>query len=222
MLRSLNKDEEFVFKHPFRCYVAGPSCCGKTELLQKILLNIHNLVDKPIERIVFCYSEWQKKYEIFNYLSPKVEMIQGIVKLEDFDEKTNNLLILDDLMNECKNSIEILYLFNVKSHHRNISVFLVTQNIFTMGKCTRDLNLNSSCMIIFKNWRDVTQINFLARQMFPKKSKDFLQIFEDACVSNDGYGYVFLDLNPNTKYDMRIQGNIIEENGRPRIIYLLD
>ena len=65
-------------------------------------------------------------------------------------------------------------------------------------------------MIIFKNWRDVTQINFLARQMFLKKSKD-LQIFEDACVSNDGYGYVFLDLNPNTKYDMRIQGNIIEE-----------
>jgi hypothetical protein len=54
MLRSLNKDEEFVFKHPFRCYVAGPSCCGKTELLQKILINIHNLVDKPIERIVFC------------------------------------------------------------------------------------------------------------------------------------------------------------------------
>ena len=58
--------------------------------------------------------------------------------------------------------------------------------------------------------------------MFPKKSKDFLQIFEDACVSNDGYGYVFLDLNPNTKYDMRIQGNIIEEKDRPRIIYLLD
>jgi hypothetical protein len=77
-------------------------------------------------------------------------------------------------------------------------------------------------MIIFKNWRDVTQINFLARQMFPKKSKDFLQIFEDACSFNDGYGYVFLDLNPNTKYDMRIQGNIIEEKDRPRIIYLLD
>jgi len=222
MLRSLNKNEEYVFKHPFRCYVAGPSCCGKTELLQKILLNLNNLVDKPIERIVFCYSEWQKKYEIFNYLSPKVEMIQGIVKLDDFDEKTNNLLILDDLMNDCKNSMEILELFNVKSHHRNISVFLVSQNIFTKGRCTRDLNLNSSCMIIFKNWRDVTQINFLARQMFPKKSKDFLQIFDDSCASNDGYGYVFLDLNPNTKYDMRIQGNIIEEKDRPRIIYLLD
>jgi hypothetical protein len=82
MLRSLNKNEEFVFKHPFRCYVAGPSCCGKTELLQKVLLNVNNLVDKPIERIVFCYSEWQKKYEIFNYLTPKVEMIQGIVKLD--------------------------------------------------------------------------------------------------------------------------------------------
>jgi hypothetical protein len=49
-----------------------------------------------------------------------------------------------------------------------------------------------------------------------------LRIFEDANSSNNGYGYVFLDLNPKTSPDFRIQGNIIEEKDRPRIIYKLD
>jgi hypothetical protein len=58
--------------------------------------------------------------------------------------------------------------------------------------------------------------------MFPSKSKDFLKVFDDATLSNNGYGYVLLDLNPNTSSDLRIQGNIIEEENKPRIIYKLD
>ena len=77
-------------------------------------------------------------------------------------------------------------------------------------------------MILFKNLRDVTQINNLSRQMFPKKSKDFMQVFDDATSANNGFGYVLLDLNPNTMTDMRIQGNIIHEKEKPRIIYKLD
>lgn len=222
MLRILKEKEAYVFQHPFRCYIAGPSCCGKTELVQKILLNLNNLVDQPIDRIVFCYSEWQEKYETIKYMDRPIEFVQGLVKLEDFDNSINNLLILDDLMIECKENLDILNLFTVKSHHRNISVFLVTQNIFTKGKCTRDLNLNSSYMIIFKNRRDVTQISILARQMFPGKTKDFLQIFNDATSSDNGHGYIFLDLNPNISEDMRIQGNIIQEENKPRIVYLLN
>jgi hypothetical protein len=77
-------------------------------------------------------------------------------------------------------------------------------------------------MILFKNLRDQTQINVLSRQMFPGKSKDFLRIYEDADSSNNGHGYDFLELNPNTSPDFRIQGNIIEEKDRTRIIYKLD
>jgi hypothetical protein len=222
MIRILNKEEEYVFKHPFRCYIAGPSCCGKTELLQKILINLSTLIDKPIEKITFCYSVWQNKYEILKYLNIPIEFHLGLIKATEFDSSINNLLILDDLMQECKDSIEIYNLFSVDSHHRNISVFLVSQNIYTKGKCTRDLNLNSSYMILFKNLRDVTQINNLSRQMFPKRSKEFMQVFEDATSAENGYGYLLLDLNPNTMSDMRIQGNFIEEKEKPRIIYKLD
>ena len=58
--------------------------------------------------------------------------------------------------------------------------------------------------------------------MFPKKSKDFRQVFDDATSANNGFGYVLLDLNPNTMTDMRIQGNIIHEKEKQRIIYKLD
>jgi hypothetical protein len=220
MLRLLKDKEVFVFQHPFRCYISGPSCCGKTELLQKILLNYNSLINKPIDRIVFCYSVWQEKYDLLKYLP--IEFNKGLKKSEEFDPQMNNLLILDDLMQSCKDSMDIFNLFSVDSHHRNISVFLVSQNIYTKGKCTRDLNLNSSYIILFKNLRDQTQINVLARQMFPGKAKEFLKIIEDANLSDNGYGYVFLDLNPNTSPDFRIQGNIIEEKDRPRIIYKLD
>ena len=222
MLRVLKEREYYVIQHPFRAFVAGPSCCGKTELIQNILQNLNTLVDKQIDRIVLCYNEWQDKYEILKYMERPIEFVQGTVNINDFDNSINNLIILDDLMSKCKESSDILDLFTIKSHHRNISVFLVTQNIFIKGKWTRDLNLNSSYMIIFRNIRDVTQISTLARQMFPGKTKDFLRVFDDATSADDDHGYVFLDLNPGVSQDLRIQGNIIEKPDRPRIVYVLD
>jgi hypothetical protein len=176
MLRLLKDQEVFVFQHPFRCYISGPSCCGKTELLQKILLNYNSLINKPIDRIVFCYSVWQEKYDLLKYLP--IEFNQGLKKSEEFDPQMNNLLILDDLMQSCKDSMDIFNLFSVDSHHRNISVFLVSQNIYTKGKCTRDLNLNSSYIILFKNLRDQTQTKHkcISATNVPGKSK---RIFED-------------------------------------------
>jgi hypothetical protein len=132
------------------------------------LINFNTLINKSIDSKVFCYSVWQEKYELLKYLTIPIEFNQGLIKPEEFDPSINNLLILDDLMQSCKDSMEIYNLFSVDSHHRNISVFLVSQNIFTKGKCTRDLNLNSSYVILFKNLRDQTQINVLSRKCLIK------------------------------------------------------
>ena len=64
----LNEYENYVFHHPFTCYIAGPTSSGKTVLLQKILLNKNILFDKIPNRIVFCYKIWQPAYEIFKLL----------------------------------------------------------------------------------------------------------------------------------------------------------
>ena len=54
----------FVFKHPFTCLIVGPSGCGKTKLLTSILENKEMLVDNKIDKIIFCYKEYQPSYDL--------------------------------------------------------------------------------------------------------------------------------------------------------------
>ena len=177
------------------------------------LLNQHKLINRPIEKIVICYKTMQTAYEVFKYLTNDVEFCEGLIDIKKFDATKNNLLIIDDLMEQCKDNNEILNLFTVASHRRNISVFLVSQNIYTKGKFTRDINLNSSNMILFKNPRDSVQISILARQMFPNRSKAFMEAFMDAV---ENYRYIFLDFDLETSDKLRIQTNIVDDK---RIIY---
>ena len=155
------------FQHPFTCVISGPTGCGKTHLLLTILEKSIDLIIPTPERIIYCYSIWQ---DVFDKLKDKVEFHKGIFDFEEVDPSTVNLIIFDDLMSESDN-ISIQNLFTKGSHHLNISVFLLTQNLFNKGKFSRTINLNSQYTIIFDNPRDRSQIRYLARQMFPHNSK---------------------------------------------------
>ena len=87
------------------------------------------MINKPIDRIVFCYKTMQLGYDVFKYLPIHVEFVEGLIDTNIFDPTINNLLIIDDLMERCKDNNDILNLFTVDSHHKNISVILVSQNI---------------------------------------------------------------------------------------------
>ena len=88
------------------------------------------------------------------------------------------------------------------------------------GACARDINLNSTNLIIFNNPRDRQQIRVLGQQMFPKKSLGFMEIFDDAIKQQDGHGYLFLDFKQQTQERMRTQTGIIP--GDERIIYTIN
>lgn len=204
-----------IFIHPFTCTVAGPTQSGKTWLLKKILLQNILLFDKPPDNIIYCYSVWQNNYESFYEITPKIKFNQGLPDIDDLNSIENNLIILDDLMRECEEDKSIQKLFTIDSHHRNISVFFITQNIFSKGKFTRTLNLNSHYLILFNNPRDKLQINVLARQMFPNKVNFLMEAYDDA--ASKPHGYLFIDLKQSTENRNRIQSGItIDED---RIIY---
>jgi len=72
------------------------------------------------------------------------------------------LIILDDLLNEVY-SKDVCDLFIKGSHHRNISVILITQNLFHQGRFCRDISLNAKYSVALKTsetrvnlytWRD--------------------------------------------------------------------
>ena len=189
--------------------------CGKTYLLNEILKNKHVLINPTPQRIIICYKAWQNFYDEFKRLVPNIEFHEGIFEIDNLNQNMTNLIVFDDLMEECLSSSSVMNLFTVGSHHKNTSVFFISQNIFSKGKFARDISLNTNYLIIFLNPRDQLQFQVLARQMFPSNTKFLIDSFEDA--TKKPHGYLFLDLKQTTEFRNRIQSGILPN--QLRVIY---
>lgn len=200
-----------LFAHPFTCIVSGPSKSGKTMLVLSILKDLPRYVDTPIEKIIFCYSEFQDAFDKLR----GIEFHKGIVDTDSYDANQSKLVIIDDMMDECLDSKVVSDLFTKGSHHKNLSVIFMTQNIFAKGKFSRTISLNSQYLILFKNPRDQAQIRHLAQQMYPGKFKFLVEAYNDA--TEKAHGYLFIDNHQATENDIRIQSNIL---GTARIVYV--
>ena len=217
--------DSFKFKHPFTCMIAGPTQSGKTTILQKFLSECDNgLVEPKPDCIYYCYSRWQKAYDDIrknrNFSNSGHKSLiyfqEGLPDIGQFNSFKNNILILDDLMGECGKDKNILNIFTTDSHHMNISVIFLTQNIFSQERYSRTISLNCQYLILTKNPRDKLQLIILAKQMFPASTKFFAEAYEDA-VTKKNFGYLLIDLNQITNDENRVQTGIF--NNEERIIY---
>jgi len=96
--------------------------------------------------------------------------------------------------------------FTKISHHRNVSVVYLTQNVFDKNKYARMISLNAHCLVLFKNPRDATQFATLARQMYPNASKFAIEAYKDA--TSAPYGYLLIDLKPEQDERCRLRTNV--------------
>lgn len=187
-------------KHPFTATVAGPTGCGKTIFIFRLVETAQKMIDPPPTKIVYCYGEYQSIFA--NY--PDVEFNNGLPDMSQFDGSERVLLVIDDLMEQTNNMIENI--FTKMSHHRNISVVYIAQNLFPKNKHARTISLNSHYMILFKNPRDAGQFAVFARQMYPSGSKFAVEAFKDA--TEVPYGYLLIDLKPDTDEKYRLRTGI--------------
>ena len=209
--------DSVVFRHPFTCCIAGPTGCGKTKFLHDVLMYKDDLISQTPDIIIYCYKEWQPIYDQFKSVNKNIIFIEGLININDYDKEANKIIIFDDLMKECLESIHVMNIFTVGSHHYNSSVFFLTQNIYSKGKFSRDISLNTHYLILFKNPRDKLQISFLARQMYPGKSKFLIEAYDDS--TEKPYGYLFIDMRQETLTKNRIQTDILPN--QKKIIYTL-
>ena len=193
-------------KHAFTCTVAGPTSSGKTWFVFRLIKHATIMIYPPPEKIVYCYGEFQPVYADF----PEVEFHEGLPDVSQFDGRKRDLLIVDDLMNEADQNV--CDLFTKLSHHRNVSVVFISQNLFHKNKNIRTMNLNTHYIILFKNPRDAGQVATLARQMYPRKSKFVVEAYEDA--TKEPYGYLLIDLKPDTDEKYRIRTKIFPDDER--------
>ena len=115
--------------------------------------------------------------------------------------------MIDDQLQEASNNNQIMNLFTKGSHHRNLSVIYLLQNMFHQGKINRTVSLNCQYPVLFRNPRDKMQIMTLAKQMSPRNTQQFLQTYEDALKRP--YGYLFVDLKPSTPDHCRLRNNVL-------------
>jgi len=107
-------------------------------------------------------------------------------------------------------------LFTKGSHHRNVSVVYLAQNLFPKNKFARTISLNAHYMVLFKNPRYATQFANLARQMYPHKSQFAVEAYKDA--TREPYSYLLIDLRPEHDDDLRLQTNIFP--GETHYVYV--
>jgi hypothetical protein len=136
---------------------------------------------------------------------PGIEFNQGIPEDIDnadyLDVSQRNLIVLDDLMAQSGKDKRIADLFAKGSHHRNLSIIYIVQNIFHQGKEMRNIScLNAHFIVLFKSPRDKQQISMLARQITPGS-------YEDA--TSRPHGYLMLDLKPTTDDQQRLKTNVL-------------
>jgi len=190
----MDKIKHLQLKHPFTCVISGPTGSGKTLLVQRILKHrkhlIHRDSHKPL-KILWAYGQFQKAY-----LNLQCEYFEGVPKKDDLLKRKPDILVLDDLMQEIKNNPDVMNLFTTYSHHLNMSVIFIVQNLFFSSPTMRTISLNAQYMFLMKNPRDKSQISCLARQIYPGKTPYFIEAYQDA--TSRPFSYLKIDLTPDT------------------------
>ena len=107
---------------------------------------------------------------------PGTEFNQGIP--EDIDESDNldvsqrNLIVLDDLMAQSAKDKRIADLFTKGSHHRNLSVIYIVQDVFHQGKEMRNIRLNVHYIVLFKSPRIDNKFLYLQDKSIPVRYRN--------------------------------------------------
>ena len=199
------------FKFPFTACLSAGTKCGKTEWAKKFIHNADTLIDPSPEHIYWAYGEWQDGYKDIENL-PNITFVEGVPDLALFkdDKQTRKLLVCDDLMQSYghRHKDELNDLFCKGSHHWNLSILNILQNLFYNNM--RTARVNSHYIILMKNPSDKLQLMTLANQIFPKQQKFMLEAYKDACL--EPFGYLLLDLEPSTSDDLRIRSKIFPDD----------
>lgn len=160
--------------------------------------------------------------------TPARDSFSGDIDIEFFDKLPDTfgnteqpeplLIVIDDFMDVAVNHLAVSQLFTRTSHHDGISVILLTQNIYNQGKYSRNISLNATYYVIFRNLRDQIQINKFLQQVCGGSAKAIQNVFHDA-VDNKPHSYLFIDFSQKGRDLLRLRANLFARNSEPIVIY---
>lgn len=203
-------EKDIKIPTPFRMSLIGASGSGKTSFILKLIEYEERMLDVPCSKILYFYTVSQPKVDALKN-NRKVFLYEGydhdLVLAQN--SKAHTLVIIDDHMTENIYK-DLAELFAIHSRHRNISVAFLTQSAYFKGadasKYNREILINSSHTVLFRNMRDRHGIVNIGRAAFPTKMKFYMSCVDDAM--KDPYGYLFIAANAEVLNHLRLRTNI--------------
>lgn len=192
-------DGRFEFGHSIK--VAGPTQCGKTVTLCKLLCNKHHFTPCPPKRIMWvvgskvrdevteikirsCYPNSKFLYDV-----PDNETLPDLVEPYDF-------WVFDDASKELEKHSEFTNMFTKTTHHKPCMLAYLTQNPYEKSGDAVTRSRNCSYTILFRNKNDVRIVKTLGSQLTQSRHV-FTNIF-DAATKNKNHACLLIDNRPNT------------------------
>jgi hypothetical protein len=199
-----------MFKHPFTMIISGSTGSGKTEWLMKFLRQLDLLIGE-ITHVLYCYGELNRNIIALEKMGSdgkavKFTVHNGVPSEEDvrnLARKEKLLLVLDDLLVNLKSQY-LDTVFTRGSHNWGVSVILVTQHMF--NKELKTARNNTHYLVLMRNPAGELQVRNLATQLFPNRSKYFLEAYKDA--TKEQFSYLVIDMHPSTEDILRLKTHI--------------
>ena len=200
--------------------ISGQTGSGKTEWVYRFLKHLKHMYSRdPPAHILYCYGIDQPLFDKMTQELPHFTARKGLPTPDEIDdytkERQHKLIVIDDLMHEVIENKDWQCMFSRGTHHRCVSIILITQNLFPQGKHARTIALNTWYMVLMKNLRDMSQVNVLGRQLYPGKTKGFMEAYQDALTQ----GYLVLDMSPHADDRYRLRTRVFP--GEDPIVYQL-
>ena len=197
----------------------GATGSGKTTWVFTLLRNLNKMFEDAPKLVLYCYGVYQSLYDDMKSQCPFITFHEGLPSsdtIKAFATGQHRMIILDDLLNDVVQSRDMEKLFVLGSHHSHLTVLFLSQNMYQQGRCARTIALNTTYLILFKNYRDTSQLVTLGKQLVPGHHGVLIEAYKDA-TSTSRYGYLVIDMSPHTEDRFRWRTRIFP--GEDPIIY---
>lgn len=107
------------------------------------------------------------------------------------------------------------------SHHKHMSIIVLSQNLFWSGKESRTQSLNMHYIVLMSQTRDQQQVRTLARQITNGESdfKHFIRAYTDATGSRP-FSYLLVSMHPRDERCLLLRESIFPEESPSAGVYL--
>lgn len=199
-------EDDLKLKIPSGMVIGGATSSGKTELLLRLLENYQQMYAPVPKSILYCYGQMGSHVHKLQKMGMHcVEGVPSDTLIERMEKPM--LLIFDDMMTD----VSLKYLSDIfckRSHHQNIGVIFITQDLFDRKLAVA--RNNAQYLLLTRSINSMNKIHNIGSHLYPGKLQPFLESYNDA--TSEPYGYLFLDNHAARRHELALRTKIFPQD----------